>query len=550
MRNILLTASLCLLLLLSNNNAISEKTQPVTTMSETTESNGRHLRSTTTPHFKSTTPETQPVTTMSETTESNGRHLRSTTTPHFKSTTPETQPVTTMSETTESNGRHLRSTTTPHFKSTTPETQPVTTMSETTESNGRHLRSTTTPHFKSTTPETQPVTTMSETTESNGRHLRSTTTPHFKSTTPETQPVTTMSETTESNGRHLRSTTTPHFKSTTPETQPVTTMSETTESNGRHLRSTTTPHFKSTTPETQPVTTMSETTESNGRHLRSTTTPHFKSTTPETQPVTTMSETTESNGRHLRSTTTPHFKSTTPDGEITYYNRSYALNAYADSYREVVDYKFRMLEIQTYKGPRNFEEIIKPEILRLEHLYQSKWAKEFLESTGAGDEKLVNSYIDEYRKALEEDTAFDYKVLANKQLYNLTKTHISKKWKNRKDLNIAEGIFFAETSDSLKNDEVQTEMINKNFIEAKEAVKTSKAKLKVLETAAVRTTHEYRDTLNFFRNPKNRRYTSEELRDNIKLLEEIRFEFLKFQTLEDGINWLLDEMKEDAKQYY
>uniref|UniRef100_A0AA85JA11 Uncharacterized protein n=1 Tax=Trichobilharzia regenti TaxID=157069 RepID=A0AA85JA11_TRIRE len=80
----------------------------------------------------------------------------------------------------------------------------------------------------------------------------------------------------------------------------------------------------------------------------------------------------------------------------------------------------------------------------------------------------------EYKKALEEDTAFNYKVLASKQLYNLMKKHISKKWENRKNLDISEGTFLEETSDSLKNDE---------------------AKLKVLETAAVRKTHEYRDTL-------------------------------------------------------
>ncbi|CAH8865819.1 unnamed protein product [Trichobilharzia szidati] len=140
-----------------------------------------------------------------------------------------------------------------------------------------------------------------------------------------------------------------------------------------------------------------------------------------------------------------------------------------------------MIEIQTGEDPQNVEGIIKPEILRIEHLYQSKWAKEFLESIGAEDKKLVNFFIDEYRKALEEDNAFNYKVLASKELYNLTKTHISKKWENRKTLDIAEGKFFVGTSSSLKKDEVQIEMIKKEFMEAKEAVKTSKAKLKWLE---------------------------------------------------------------------
>ncbi|CAH8820979.1 unnamed protein product [Trichobilharzia szidati] len=69
------------------------------------------------------------------------------------------------------------------------------------------------------------------------------------------------------------------------------------------------------------------------------------------------------------------------------------LDAYADSYREAVDYKFLMIEIQTGEDPQNVEGIIKPEILRLEHLYQSKWAKEFLESIGAEDKKLVNFFI-------------------------------------------------------------------------------------------------------------------------------------------------------------
>ncbi|CAH8865911.1 unnamed protein product [Trichobilharzia szidati] len=160
----------------------------------------------------------------------------------------------------------------------------------------------------------------------------------------------------------------------------------------------------------------------------------------------------------------------------THYDLNSTLDAYADSYREAVDYKFRMTEIQTFKDHWNFKTIIKPEILRLEHLYQSKWAKEFLESIGAENKKLVNFSTDEYRKALEEDTSFNYTVLANKGLYNQTKTHISKKWENRKYLDIAEGKHFAETSGNSEKDEIQIEMIKKEFMEAKEAVKTSKGR--------------------------------------------------------------------------
>ncbi|CAH8865953.1 unnamed protein product [Trichobilharzia szidati] len=205
-----------------------------------------------------------------------------------------------------------------------------------------------------------------------------------------------------------------------------------------------------------------------------------------------------------------------------------------------------MIEIQTGEDPQNVEGIIKPEILRLEHLYQSKWAKEFLESIGAEDKKLVNFSIDEYRKALQGDTAFNYAVLASKELYNQTKMHISKKWENRKTLDIAEGKYFAETSSNLKKDEVQIEMMKKEFMEAKEAVKTSRAKLKWLEMES----HAYTNFLNYFRPANKRRSTSDslhsakitevyqkarinfaigtkELGEKIKLLEMKRIEFFK-----------------------
>nr|CAH8865182.1 unnamed protein product [Trichobilharzia regenti] len=75
-----------------------------------------------------------------------------------------------------------------------------------------------------------------------------------------------------------------------------------------------------------------------------------------------------------------------------------------------MNYKFLMTELQTYVDPQNAEETIKIEILRLEHLYQSKWAEEFLESIGVEDKKLVNLYNDAYRKALEEDNDFQHNV--------------------------------------------------------------------------------------------------------------------------------------------
>ncbi|CAH8867519.1 unnamed protein product [Trichobilharzia szidati] len=117
------------------------------------------------------------------------------------------------------------------------------------------------------------------------------------------------------------------------------------------------------------------------------------------------------------------------------------------------------------------------------------------------DEQLTNNpqfeseTPDEYRKALEEDTSFNYKVLANKGLYNQTKTHISKKWENRKTLDILEDKYFAETSSNLMKDEVEIEMIKKHLKEAKEAVKTSRVKLEWLEEAAVTATHQHRDIL-------------------------------------------------------
>ncbi|CAH8865895.1 unnamed protein product [Trichobilharzia szidati] len=319
--------------------------------------------------------------------------------------------------------------------------------------------------------------------------------------------------------------------------------------------------------ESQPDSYQSEGTESYVYDEQLTNNPQFESETPESQPDSYQSESTESYVYDEQLTNNPQFESETPD------DLNSTLDAYADSYREAVDYKFRMTEIQKFKDRWNFKTIIKPEILRLEHLYQSKWAKEFLESIGAEDKKLVDFSTDEYRKALEKDTSFNYKVLANKGLYNKTKLHISKKWENRKNLDIAEGKYFAETSGNLKKDEVQIEMIKKHLKEAKEAVKTSREKLQWLEEAAVTATHQNRDILNFFRTSKKRRYRSDilyaarvnevyqkarinfaigtkELGEKIKLLEMKRIEFFKFQTLEDRIKLLLTEMKEDAKQFY
>ncbi|CAH8865939.1 unnamed protein product [Trichobilharzia szidati] len=305
--------------------------------------------------------------------------------------------------------------------------------------------------------------------------------------------------------------------------------------------------------ETQPVANQSESTASAGTDQQLTTTPQFLSETPETQPVANQSESTASAGTDQQLTTTPQFLSQTPDGAdkfINYYDPNSTLDAYADSYRQVVNNKFHMIEIQTYKDPHNVEETIKPEILRLERLYQSKWAKEFLESIGAEDKNLVNLYNDEYKKALEEDKAFNYKVLVNKGLYRRLKMLISRKWENRKNLDIAEDTFFEETSGSLKKYKVQIELTKKDLMEAKKAVNASEAKLKVLETAAVIASNAYRNSSNYLRRLNKEASTkdslndekitqvywkarfdfadgTDELRDKIKLLEMKRIDFLK-----------------------
>ncbi|CAH8865815.1 unnamed protein product [Trichobilharzia szidati] len=238
------------------------------------------------------------------------------------------------------------------------------------------------------------------------------------------------------------------------------------------------------------------------------------------------------------------------DKFINYYDPNSTLDAYADSYRQVVNNKFHMIEIQTYKDPHNVEETIKPEILRLERLYQSKWAKDFIESIGMEDENLVNLYNDEYKKALEEDKAFNYEVIANQRRYHQLKMHISRKWENRKNLDIAEDTFFEEISGILKKDEVQIELTKKDLMEAKKAVNASKAKLKWLETAAVTATNAYRNSSTYLRRWNKEASTNDslndakitqvyweartdfadgtdELRDKIKLLEMKRIDFFK-----------------------
>ncbi|CAH8865971.1 unnamed protein product [Trichobilharzia szidati] len=260
------------------------------------------------------------------------------------------------------------------------------------------------------------------------------------------------------------------------------------------------------------------------------------------------------------------------DSATNEYDQNLRLDAYADSYCQVVNDKFLLTELQTNVDLQNAEETIKSDILRLEHLYQSKWAKEFLKFIRAEDKKLVYHYNDEYRKALEEDDVFKYKVLANKRLYNRMKRHIAKKWENRKNLDIAEAQFWTEPSENLRKYKIPIAIKKKDFKEAKKAVNTTKANLKVLETMVVIATHRYRGTQTYLRgvgkgistydslndNEITEAYWKartdfdiaiDELKDRIKLLEMTRFEFLKYQTLEDGIKWLLAEMKEDANQF-
>ncbi|CAH8845717.1 unnamed protein product [Trichobilharzia szidati] len=258
---------------------------------------------------------------------------------------------------------------------------------------------------------------------------------------------------------------------------------------------------------------------------------------------------------------------------IADYDPNLTLDAYAESYSQILKDKFFIIELETYVDPQNAEEAIKREILRLEHLYQSKWAKEFLESIDAADKNLVNFYTDEYKKALEEDKASEYKLHAHPKSFDRVKTHISSKWENRKNLDIAEGKFFAEASGNLKKDKDLIEITQKNLMEAKEVVKTLKAQIKLLETAAVKASNAYRKTSAYLRRINRETDTSDspddvettqvyekarsdldnatkELKEKIKLLEMKRIEFSKFQTPQDRINWLLAEMKEDAMQYY
>nr|CAH8865134.1 unnamed protein product [Trichobilharzia regenti] len=151
-----------------------------------------------------------------------------------------------------------------------------------------------------------------------------------------------------------------------------------------------------------------------------------------------------------------------------------------------------------------------------------------------------------YRKALEEDTDFQHNV--------------SEKWENRKTLDIAQSKFFAKTSGNLKKYKVQIEMIKNYLREANKKMKTFKADLKVLEKAAVIASNAYRKTSNTLNDAEiTEAYEkarsefadgTEELKEKIKQLEMWRIEFLKFQTPENRINWLLAEMKEDNEQYY
>ncbi|CAH8821875.1 unnamed protein product [Trichobilharzia szidati] len=222
---------------------------------------------------------------------------------------------------------------------------------------------------------------------------------------------------------------------------------------------------------------------------------------------------------------------------INHYDSSSTLDAYAYSYVEVVNYKFHMIEIQTYKNRYNVEGTIKPEILRLEHLYQSKWAKEFLESIGTENETLVNLYTDEYNKALDGDKAFNREVLANPLLYSLFKTKIERKWEDRKNLDIAEGIFFADISENLQHYKVDIELTKKDLMQAKKAMNEYQAELKWLEAQAVIASNAYRDSYKTGNDAIiTEAYTkariafadgTDALRDKIKLLEMKRIEFLK-----------------------
>uniref|UniRef100_A0AA85J540 Uncharacterized protein n=1 Tax=Trichobilharzia regenti TaxID=157069 RepID=A0AA85J540_TRIRE len=158
-----------------------------------------------------------------------------------------------------------------------------------------------------------------------------------------------------------------------------------------------------------------------------------------------------------------------------------------------------MTEIQTHEKPQNAEQTMKREILRLEHLYQSKWAKEFLEY--------------EYKKALEEDTAIDHNVFVHEGLYSMLNTSISSKWEIRKNLDITEGNYVAEKSGDLKKDEDRLHQYCIQYDDDKNMTFTFPdqqteyhstllvylAYLRVLERRAVIASIAYRNTANYLR---------------------------------------------------
>ncbi|TNN04953.1 polymorphic mucin-like protein isoform 1 [Schistosoma japonicum] len=149
-------------------------------------------------------------------------------------------------------------------------------------------------------------------------------------------------------------------------------------------------------------------------------------------------------------------------------------------------YKFISLEFETYNNQSRGPELFRKECLRLEHLYFTKWAKNYLTEQNEADKNLLRLY----------------------EVHGRLQNSISSKWKAREHLDKVEHKHFAQSN---RNNNRNKNELEENLLNTEAEVSSKLQKIKELEAKAVKAANEYR------RNSNNKEFLDEYNKSGQKL---------------------------------
>nr|CAX76135.1 hypothetical protein [Schistosoma japonicum] len=185
-------------------------------------------------------------------------------------------------------------------------------------------------------------------------------------------------------------------------------------------------------------------------------------------------------------------------------NLKETINEYKMAYYNSFVYKFISLEFETYNNQSRGPELFRKECLRLEHLYFTKWAKNYLTEQNEADKNLLRLYEDKFERAVNENRTTSSTVDFHGRLQN----SISSKWKAREHLDKVEHKHFAQSN---RNNNRNKNELEENLLNTEAEVSSKLQKIKELEAKAVKAANEYR------RNSNNKEFLDEYNKSGQKL---------------------------------